>query len=1048
MGLYRDEAGLIFEADDRFASSMGYDPVSAAEEQDIYAQRGLEQRADDRGALGTINAAATGVAGGLTLGGSDWLLGQVLTDGERETLQGDIEAHPYARMAGELTGAIAPALVAPGTALARTPSGYLSSIASREAAEGLARGGVAGYGKALGAMGAEGAAQGVGQYIGHSALADTDVTVEGLSGAVGTGFAFGAAGGGAVLGVAKGTIAARKLYSRVMDGDKAAKAAESSWSVAMQEALDSDAMTAGVAKARLEEINAAKVEAQKYRQQARYTTGEEQIRARSYEAPPAYKPGAPELMRTADGTQIIPRPRFDDVPVAAPAIDDIARPGPHTQVQPGFRRTDLPEGAGPDYSVPDRIGSAPRAVDPYAPDIVGEGALLSGMVKHDVANQARTGIPGMLDELAEYQRATGTGPAVAPSLEGQLAQMQKRVTAGETLAEMRLAKTEDLLGKAIAKEEAALVDAIDEFDVAHKGFMRVRDDAPWGGKDSPMPPSDEVIPVIDVYGIDGQPSAAARANAGRPSAKSLAILDNAHEEALLRARSSSDPREVGAALDEAQQLEGMLERLTGPSSLQAPGKVGGGVLSWVDDIPKRVKDIERYERASAKLAEVVGDQAHPVSVARAKGVADADREMMRKVNDRSARAVDDAETFGPHEFVGPQSKTPHERITYAKERELDAQKALDTVTHEANAARKASTEADKVVRTGESAKKKALAADAKLNRVTASGASKAASAGGVLELMDIPGLPKPSDLPFVGPLIGAFLKFHILKKAMGRAAGRIPATADSRVAALAARTKDRVARAIDRSLGVMEKGAKYSSRIAPSAAGILSSRIYDDGQDSPKKGAPITELAAARIRELGVYVTTPGAIENDVRRELREVTDPDIIAAAEKHRRMMMEYLLNSAPKMPEQGLLQKSKWQPSPAAAMSFARRVEAVSDPAGVLERLSHVQDMISLEAAEALREVYPQLFSLAQQRVMEKAAEAKGNIPYRQRVQMQLLYQIPLDHALSPGSLKITQSVYERKPMVPPGAMPAPPTPSVAGETNLTALFQSQADRNALR
>jgi hypothetical protein len=107
-----------------------------------------------------------------------------------------------------------------------------------------------------------------------------------------------------------------------------------------------------------------------------------------------------------------------------------------------------------------------------------------------------------------------------------------------------------------------------------------------------------------------------------------------------------------------------------------------------------------------------------------------------------------------------------------------------------------------------------------------------------------------------------------------------------------------------------------------------------------------------------------------------------------------------------------------------------------------------MLSLEAAEALRAVYPQLFAQAQQRVMERLAESPKSIPYRQRVQMSLLYKLPFDAALDPDNLKITQSVYERKMAAPPPGAPVPPTPSVAGDTNLTALFQTAADRRAMR
>jgi hypothetical protein len=114
-----------------------------------------------------------------------------------------------------------------------------------------------------------------------------------------------------------------------------------------------------------------------------------------------------------------------------------------------------------------------------------------------------------------------------------------------------------------------------------------------------------------------------------------------------------------------------------------------------------------------------------------------------------------------------------------------------------------------------------------------------------------------------------------------------------------------------------------------------------------------------------------------------------------------------------------------------------------------------MITLEAGEALRTVYPQLFSQAQQRVIQHIAELKASVPYRTRLQLSLQYQLPLDSALEAGNLKITQSVYERKPSSPaydpamaPAAAPPTATPSIAAGTDLTTIYQTTADRNALR
>ena len=144
MGLYRNEFGSVIEMPDEFANAAGLEPVSAAERADINTQKGIAARGEERGIVGDINAAATGLASGLTFGLSDMALAESLTPLERERLLSEIGAHPYLRGAGEIGGAVAGAFAAPGSALAKTPAGYLGNVAAREVEAGLAEGGLRG----------------------------------------------------------------------------------------------------------------------------------------------------------------------------------------------------------------------------------------------------------------------------------------------------------------------------------------------------------------------------------------------------------------------------------------------------------------------------------------------------------------------------------------------------------------------------------------------------------------------------------------------------------------------------------------------------------------------------------------------------------------------------------------------------------------------------------------------------------------------------------------------------------------------------------------
>lgn len=1075
MPLFRDpETGLVVETDPTWATQNGYQPVSANEEAAGLESQGLAARGDERGVLGDVNATLTGAASGLTLGGTDLLLGAGLTDSEREQLLAEINKHPIERGVGELIGGIAPAFA--GEGLLRTPTGYLADLAAKGTEDALAKGGLVGTAKALGVMGTEGALASGGAYLGHAALENKEVTAEGLGGALGTGFEFGSVGGGAFLGIANGTIAARKLFSRVMDKG-AEKVAESAWTTASQAALEADQATADVARQRLDTIAQMKEEALRARQSAKQSVREEQIRAQANPEQP-FKPEASPPMVTPDGTQVIPgvrgAARLDLGAEAGPAGETAvaqtssATPeaiGPRTEVIPG-RRTGAGESVAPDFTT-----QAPELKKPTELEALGRGEAEARRLKvSEPEPQQRSGILGMLDELGSYEDAKAGAdvegsaaragvreeprvkPQYEPTKRAPFSNLRTRL-AQQLLPDMRMSATTELLGKDVAEEEAKLLEALHEFNNAKNSFVEhiLANDNTIGMKHNvprdflaPSNPRTTATPedILDLR--HGQPSLPDKTGAARPE-RIRELLDQAHESALERVATAETPAERGAALQQADHLEHLLEKLAPPAMQK--DMVPGDFLRSTD---RDAKVIDSYEKAQKKLTEAVGDAAHPGSVEHAKAYDAANDEAVRKVQDRTARAIDDHETFGPFQYHGPEAKSPRDRIVYAKERQLDADKAYTHLANEERTAKKAADELNLKVKERERAKKAAERLDKQSAREALKTKNKiglVTGIGGALEIANIPGLPKASDLPVVGPLLGAWLKYRAVKAALGRVGGRVPALADSRVAALAARTKDRIAMAVDRSIGLAGKVGRAGVKAAPLAAGVVTQRIYDDGHPVPPKDAPIQEHVAARVRELSAYVSTPNAIETDVRRQLIGVTDPDLIAAMEKQRRTAMEYLLANAPKMPMFGPLQKVNAVPSGAQAMSFARRMEAVDAPADVFERLAATQAQLSLEAADALRNVYPQLFQLAQQRVLQRAQEAT-DVPYTQRIRLSLTYKLPLDSSMDPDNLKIAQSVYDRPPPNPAPQMgPAggPPTPSIAQPTNLLPMYQPSADHS---
>lgn len=1109
MPKFRTPSGGTIEIDEERGRGLGYEPVSFDEQYGEAVARGVEaRRREDSSAF---RAATLGTLSGLTAGLSDVALGASATDAQRELFRADEQYQGGWRTGGEIVGSLAGALAAPGTALARSPAGVLSSFTASQAEKGTAR--------ALAAMGAEGAAYASGQYLGHVALEDKEATAEGLLGSAGLGFGFGAAAGGAALGVAKGTMSARKLFSKMRGGEKAAADAAVEFERVGRDILDAHESAATAARAELDALRAERQAAKKQAHIDSVYLAQEQARARA--AGPREQVN--EVMMRPDHAAA----SVDDLIAGSPGA---ARHQPTPTEQP-WRAVDL---AAPGEVVPAKIGpttSGSAELDQAfgsagalaerlgernlvrgAPALTDEAAVVAGgsvpktevvrggrgrAVAKDATTAVETVVPGapgktpprnateaFADQeaplLAQLEASVANpgakvGPARGASkreleLEALLLDLtEKRGRAFEVFAaDPEVAASawfKDVHGLYATAEDFgghAAVNARMERQLgpASDALERMTERAPIAGKQPYTSPEmadvwvqniqaksaakrpgtgTEVLasgaedvgraPTILAEGTPVPPADVKAAVGKRGKAERLAQIDAELEQIERRVASAADDGERAWA-----QREG--ERLADEANAIEESMSGG-------DLAGQARRITEYEEAANKLADAMGQSVDPRARELMKAFQDAHDEAGRKVMDRIARAADDASAFGPREL------SPSERIAYARAMASDSAIAAKEARYAEGVARENAADAkrarDAVFKKDADAEKAALRAQrANSARQRFSSSNSWANVGSALEMgdlagIDIPGIPKPHDLPVVGPLLGLWLKLRVAKGVLERGMGRVSATADARVAAAATKTQDRIATALDGMFAKAPAKAEAAARPSAIAAGVLSRRVFDDGGEHPPENASAGQHAAARAREIQAYVSSPNAIENDVRRELAGVVDPDVIAATEKARRAAYQYLADNAPKVPATNPLNPAKYEVPPAEAMKFGRRMATVNDPALAFEAARN--GTLTVEMADAVRVAFPRLFQLGQLRIADMMGQVKEPLPYRTRALMTLLFDTPLDASLDPRSLRIAQSIYAPPAGAPPTPGPGatPPVPSIAGDVNINQYYQ---------
>lgn len=468
----------------------------------------------------------------------------------------------------------------------------------------------------------------------------------------------------------------------------------------------------------------------------------------------------------------------------------------------------------------------------------------------------------------------------------------------------------------------------------------------------------------------------------------------------------SYPSRAKTAGEVAEEILGEARALTEPATPAVPAGLG----RFIDDADETIRVVGEFERAQYELAQELGPAAPPAIQQHAAEYAAALDDQARKSTETLAASADDAvKATSPAATVDPKRAASLVALPKAPPMPAGASKRAGGI----------------------------------------------ADAMGYLEvanmLGDIPGLPSAQDLPVIGPVLSYYLKYRAAKAVYHRFTGRIGASPAAKVAIRSAEIRDKAAGIVDSLLEGASKGAKYARQ--PVAAGgtklldSLKYSLYPDGSERKEQKSP-AEATKARVAELSAAVANPEAVKAAVRKQVG-ATNPDLAAAIESAALRKLQYLQKHAPKQPTPGAFGAKPWHLSTGEMERFARRVRAAEDPLSVLSDLE--RGTITVEAADTLRVVYPQIFSEVQTRLLTRAAELEAKLPYQRLVHLSLLFDAPLDDSLKPENLAILQSTQEQAGPGPSAAgQPAgqPPAPSVAAPVNLSRLYETSEMRRATR
>lgn len=243
------------------------------------------------------------------------------------------------------------------------------------------------------------------------------------------------------------------------------------------------------------------------------------------------------------------------------------------------------------------------------------------------------------------------------------------------------------------------------------------------------------------------------------------------------------------------------------------------------------------------------------------------------------------------------------------------------------------------------------------------------------------------------------------------------------------RAQKRTDREIDSAVSGLQ--GKEVTRGAPTSISVLPEIKFGKGSSELDRQRAFEK----RIEELTKIMTNPSAMADMMEQNLKGLSmiAPNISNSLAMQATNAAMFLYSKAPKPPEQNAIGlKQEWKPSDSQLASWERYVDAVENPSNVLKDLK--QRRLTSEGVEALRSVYPNLYSKLTQKIAEKFNDK--SLGYQDRLQLSALFHMPIENTMKPQTFAMLQSNFTQPQ--------AQPTPVKSGSVKFSQSRQTQSQR----
>lgn len=217
--------------------------------------------------------------------------------------------------------------------------------------------------------------------------------------------------------------------------------------------------------------------------------------------------------------------------------------------------------------------------------------------------------------------------------------------------------------------------------------------------------------------------------------------------------------------------------------------------------------------------------------------------------------------------------------------------------------------------------------------------------------------------------------------------------------------------ALDMAIGGLLKTSKVASRVTvPATTQILSNAVFSS-KPKAAKSKKARDVFMQRAEEVREFESNPDAKREEINQSLLPVhtADPVLAEQVAQNAITRMAHIAATMPRSPGIGntLQAKDRWLPSDDEMQKWARTIWITEKQENVVTAMR--SGTLTYNDVQDVKAVMPATYEKIRVGIVERIPELRAEMPYDQRIQLSVFFDVPVDTMMTPERIHFSQETH---------------------------------------